>query len=80
MNNKIDETQLIEDFHKEVLYKDIAIKYKCHMSTIVYRLRKLGLKRNEQKREVFSEEDRYLFSKMLETRGGRKQLLEILRG
>lgn len=44
------------------------------------RVRSLGLKRTRQRREIFSEEERYIFSKMIETRGGRKQLLEILMG
>ena len=42
--------------------------------------RSLGLERSSQRREIFSEEERYIFSKMIETHGGRKQLLEILMG
>ncbi|GAJ14797.1 unnamed protein product [marine sediment metagenome] len=80
MTKKIDKTQLVKDFHKDVLYIDMAIKHKCHVSTIVYRLKKLGLKRSRKNRGLFSAEERYLFSKMIETHGGRKQLLEILRG
>jgi len=79
MTKKIDETQLIKDFREGVLLINMAIKHKCHVSTIVYQLKKLGLKRNKQNRELFSEEEKYLLSKMIETRGGREQLLEILR-
>ena len=79
MTERIDETQLVKDFHKDVLYIDMAIKHKCHVSTIAYRLKKLGLGRSKEIRELFSAEERYILSKMIETHGGRKQLLNILR-
>ena len=47
MSKKIDETQLIKDFHEGKLYAEIALKHKCGIGTLSYRLRKLGLKRNK---------------------------------
>ncbi len=79
MTKKIDEIQLIEDFKGGKIYVEIALRHKCSVGAITYRLRKLGLRRVKQNRELFSAEERYIFSKMLETHGGRKQLLEILR-
>ncbi|MBA7582979.1 hypothetical protein ES708_24917 [subsurface metagenome] len=58
---------------KEEFYRDEEKRNKAIEKAI-------GLKSTRQRREIFSEEERYIFSKMIETRGGRKQLLEILRG
>lgn len=80
MTKRIDKTRLVKDFHKDVLYIDMAIKYKCHVSTIVYQLKKLGLKRNKQNRELFSEEEKDIMRGLMSTHGGRKQLFEILIG
>ncbi|MBA7541828.1 hypothetical protein ES705_34144 [subsurface metagenome] len=75
----IDYLNFIRDYREGKSYEKIALSQGCSITTIGNRVRSLGLKRNKQKREIFSEEERYLFSKMIETRGGRKQLLEILR-
>jgi len=83
MTKKIDETQFLRDFREGKLYVEIADKQKITIGTVAYWVKKLGLKRSGQKRkkgEVFSAEERYIFSKMLETHGGREQLLYILRG
>ena len=80
MTKKIDETQLVKDYHGRMPYTEIALKHKISISTITYRLKKLGLKRNKEEKDVFSVEEKYIISKMIETPGGRKQLLDILRG
>jgi len=79
MTKKIDETQLIKDFHKGKLYAEIALKHKCGIGTIAYRLRKLGLKRNKLGRELFSTEEKDFMRTLINTYRGRKQLLYILK-
>ncbi len=79
MSKKIDEILLIKDFHKDVLYVDMAIKHKCHVSTIAYHIKKLGLGRNKQDRELFSAEEKDFMRSLIGTYRGRKQLLDILR-
>jgi len=80
MTKKIDETQLIKDFHKGKPYAEIALKHKSGTGTIAYRLRKLGLRRNKQNRELFSAEEKDFLRSLMDTHRGRKQLLDILRG
>jgi hypothetical protein len=79
MNKKIDKTQLIRDFHEGKLYAEIALKHKCGIGTIVYRFRKLGLKRTKQGRESFSAEEINFMKSLMDTYRGRKRLLDILR-
>lgn len=82
MIKKVDETQLVRDFHGGKLYVEIAFRQKVTIGTVVYWVKKLGLKRRGQKRqkgEVLSAEEKYIISKMIETRKGREQLLYILR-
>ena len=79
MNKKIDGIQLIKDFHEGKLYAEIALKHKCGIGTIAYRLRKLGLKRNKQGRELFSAEEKDFLRSLMDTYQGRKQLLDILK-
>jgi hypothetical protein len=79
MIKKIDETQLIRDFHEGKLYAEIALKHKCGIGTIAYRLRKLGLKRSKQGRELFSAEEKDFMRSLINTYRGRKQLLHILK-
>ena len=79
MSKKIDESQLIKDFHKGVLYADMALKHKCHMTTIVYHLKKFGLGRNKQDRELFSAEEKDFMRSLMKTYQGRRQLLNILK-
>jgi len=80
MIKEIDSLSFLRDYQGGKSYEEIAHKQGCSTTTIGNRVRRLGLKRNKQKREIFSEEERYIFSRMIETHGGRKQLLEILRG
>ncbi len=80
MAKEMDSLSFLKDYREGKSYEKIAISQGCSITTISNRVRDLGLKRDKQKREIFSAEERYLFSKMIETRGGRKQLLEILRG
>ncbi len=80
MTKEIDFIRFLRDYKEGKSYEEIALKQGCCISTIGNKVRSLGLKRSRQKREIFSEEERYIFSKMIETRGGRKKLLEILRG
>ncbi|GAH00042.1 unnamed protein product [marine sediment metagenome] len=80
MTKEIDSVRFLRDYREGKSYEEIAHKQGCSTTTIANRVKRLGLKRNKQKREIFSEEERYLFSSMIETHGGRKQLLEILRG
>jgi len=80
MTKGIDSVIFIRDYREGKSYEEIAHKQGCSTTTIGNRVRRLGLKRNKQKREIFSEEERRFFSSMIETHGGRKQLLEILRG
>ena len=76
----IDSLSFLRDYKEGKSYEEIALKQGCSITTIANRVRGLGLKRCRKIRELFSEEERCLFSKMIETRGGRKQLLEVLRG
>jgi len=76
----IDYINFLKDYKEGKSYEKIATSQGCSIATIGNRVKRLGLKRGKKSRELFSEEERYLFSKMIETRGGRKQLLEILRG
>ena len=78
MTKKIDEIQIIKDFHEGKLYAEIALKHKCSIGTIAYRLKKLGLKRNKQGWELFSAEEKDFMRGLIDTYRGRKQLLEIL--
>jgi len=83
MTKKIDEIQFLKDFRGGKLYVEIADKHKITIGTVSYRIKKLGLKRSGQKRQknvVFSAEEKYIIGKMIETHGGREQLLYILRG
>ena len=80
MTREIDSLSFLRDYREGKSYEEIAISQGCSITTIGNRVRRLGLKRNKQKREIFSEEEKYLFSKMIETCKGREQLLEILRG
>ena len=79
MTKKIDETQLIKDFHKGMNYTEIALEHKCSIGTLAYRFRKLGLKRNKQGRELFSAEEKDFMRGLIDTYRGRKQLLYILK-
>lgn len=80
MTKKMDESQLIKDFEKGKLYAEMALEHKCHVSTVEYRLKKLGFMRRKQgTREVFSQEDKQIVSELLDTDQGRKQLLNILK-
>lgn len=79
MTKKIDETQLIKDFHKGKFYAEIALEHKSSIGTIAYRLRKLGLRRNNQCRELFSAEEKDFVRGLMNTHQGRKQLLDILK-
>jgi len=79
MNKKIDETQLIKEFHEGKLYAEIALKHECGIGTIAYRFRKLGLKRTKQGRESFSAEEIDFMKSLMDTYRGRRQLLDILK-
>jgi transposase len=76
----IDSLSFIRDYREGKSYEKIAISQGCSITTVANRVRDLGLKRDRKSRELFSAEEKYIFSKMIETRGGRRQLLEILRG
>ncbi|MBA7592969.1 hypothetical protein ES708_35174 [subsurface metagenome] len=76
----INYLSFIRDYREGKSFEEIATSQGCSITTIANRVKNLGLKRSRKSRELFSAEDRYLFSKMIETQGGRKQLLEILRG
>lgn len=80
MTKKIDETQLIKDFHEGKPYAEISLKHKCSIGTIAYRFRKLGLKRDKRNRRPFSAEEKDFMRSLIGTHRGRKQLLYILRG
>ena len=80
MIKEINSFDFLRDYREGKSYEEIAISQGCSITTVANRVNSLGLKRDRKRRELFSKEDRYLFSKMIETRGGRKQLLEILRG
>ncbi len=80
MTKEIDSLSFLKDYQEGKSYEEIAISQGCSITTVSNRVNRLGLKRGRKSRELFSEEERYLFSRMIETRGGRKQLLEILRG
>lgn len=83
MAKKIDVTQLVRDFNGGEKYLKIARRQKVTIGTVFYWIKKLGLKRCGQRRkkgEVFSVQEKHILRAMLETRGGRKQLLYILKG
>ena len=80
MAKKIDVTQLVRDFKGGEKYAEIALRQKVTIGGVFYWVKKLGLKRCGQKRQVFSVQEKHILSAMLETRGGRKQLLYILKG
>jgi len=83
MTKKIDEVQFIKDFYGGKNYIEIADRHKVTIGTVAHRIRKLGLKRSglkSQKRESFSAEEVSIMRIMLDTHGGRSQLLAILRG
>jgi len=80
MNKEIDSLSFLRDYREGKSYGEIAISQGCSLTTVGNIVKRLSLKRGKQKRELFSAEEKYLFSKMIETRGGRRQLLEILRG
>jgi len=85
MTKKIDESQLIKDFEEGKLYTEIALKHKSSIGTIAYRLGKLGLerykhlRRNKQFKEKFSAEEKDSIRGLMDTRRGRKQLIDILK-
>jgi len=79
MSKKIDKTKLIKDFHEGNPYAEIALRHKCSIGTIAYRLGKLDLGRNKQTRELFSAEEKNFMRALINTYRGRKQLLDILR-
>ncbi|MBA7575334.1 hypothetical protein ES708_17158 [subsurface metagenome] len=79
MTKKIDETQLVRDFHEGKLYAEIALEHKSSIGTIAHRLRKLGLRRNDQCRELFSAEEKNFMRSLIDTYRGRRQLLDILK-
>jgi hypothetical protein len=85
MTKKIDESQLIKDFEEGKLYTEIALKYKSSIGTIAYRLGKLGLRRykhlrrNKQFKEKLLAEERGSIRSLMDTRRGRRQLLDILK-
>ena len=70
MTKGINSLDFLRDYREGKSYEEIAISQGCSITTISNRVRDLGLKRDKQKREIFSAEERYLFSKMIETRGG----------
>jgi transposase-like protein len=83
MAKKIDETQLVKDFRKGIPYAEIARRQKVNTGSVAYWVKKLGLERSGQRRkkgEVFSVQEKRILRAMIETRGGRKQLLYILKG
>lgn len=80
LTREIDYIRFLRDYREGKSYEEIAISQSCSIATIANRVKDLGLKRDRKNRELFSEEERCIFNKMIETRGGRKQLLEILRG
>ncbi len=83
MTKKIDVTRLVRDFKGGEKYTEIALRQKVTIGTVSYWVKKLGLERCGQKRkkgEVFSVEEKDILRAMIETRGGRRQLLHILKG
>ena len=80
MTKGIDYLTFLKDYKGGKSYREIALKQNCSITTVVNRVKRLNLKRVKKTRELFSEEEKYIFSRMIETRGGRRQLLEILRG
>lgn len=83
MAKKIDVTRLVREFKGGEKYTEIALRHGVTIGAVFYWVRKLGLKRCGQKRkegEVFSVEEKHILRAMLETRGGRRQLLYILKG
>ena len=80
MTKKIDETQLVKDFKGGEKYAEIARRHKVTIGAVYYWVKKLGLKRCGQRGQVFSAEEKDILRAMIETRGGRRQLLYILKG
>lgn len=83
MVKKIDVTQLVRDFKGGEKYAEIALRQKVNIGAVTYWVKKLGLVRSGQRRqkvEAFSVEEKRILKAMIETRGGRRQLLYILRG
>ncbi|MBA7599694.1 hypothetical protein ES703_06731 [subsurface metagenome] len=78
MIKKIDEPQLIKDFHEGKTYAEIALEHKIDMWLITYRLRKLGLKRNKQCQNLFSAEEKIFIRGLITTYRGKRQLFHIL--
>jgi len=76
----IDYLTFLKDYRGGKSYKEIAISQGCSITTVANKVHSIGLKRIRKNRELFSEEEKYIFSKMIETHRGREQLLEILRG
>ncbi len=83
MAKKVDKTQLVKDFYEGIHYAEIALRQKVNIGAVAYWVRKLGLKRSGQKgqnKEMFSAEEKRTLRAMMETHGGRRQLLYILKG
>jgi len=80
MAKKIDVTQLVRDFKGGEKYAEIALRQKVTIGAVSYWVKKLGLKRCGQKRQVFSAEEKDILRAMMDTYQGRKQLLYILKG
>jgi len=80
LTKEINSLDFLRDYREGKSYEKIAISQGCSITTIANRVKNLKLKRSGKSRELFSAEEKYIFSKMIETRGGRRQLLEILRG
>ena len=79
MTNRIDWTQFFKDFKEGKSYAEIALKHKSSVATVACRVKRLGLKRDRKKRELFSEEERDILRGLLDNYRGRKQLSDILR-
>jgi len=79
MIKRIDNTQLIKDFHEGKTYAEIALEHKSSIWLIAYRLRKLGLKRNKRCGELFSAEEKDFMRSLITTYRGRRQLLHVLK-
>lgn len=80
MTLKIDKSQFLRDFREGKTYTEIAFLHKSSLGSVAYRVKKLGLRRNRQKRELFSKEEKDFMRAMLNSYRGRRQLLNILRG
>jgi len=87
MTKKIDKTQLIKDFREGKSYTEMALRQKCSIQVITYRLKKLHLRRelldqrqrNKQFKEKLSTEEKDSIKSLMDTRRGREQLLDILK-